>query len=123
MLAAHAPPRAAYVHVPFCRHRCGYCNFTLLAGRDDLFDAYLEAIERELSWLESPRGVDTLYFGGGTPTHLPPPALKRLLETARHWFPPARDAEVTVEANPSDLTVEIADLLADHGVTRPVTPA
>ena len=65
-------PRAAYLHVPFCRHRCGYCNFTLVAGRDDLIDAYLNALERELSSLSKPHEVDTLFFGGGTPTHLPP---------------------------------------------------
>ena len=45
----YGSPRAAYVHVPFCAHRCGYCNFTLVAGRDDLIDAYLTAIERELA--------------------------------------------------------------------------
>ncbi len=71
-------PRAAYVHVPFCRHRCGYCNFTLLAGRDDLIDDYLRAIELELQQLGQPHEVDTLYFGGGTPTHLSPEQLRRL---------------------------------------------
>ena len=73
-------PRAAYVHVPFCRHRCGYCNFTLVAGRDDLVDDYLRAIELELAALGEPREVDTLFFGGGTPTHLPPDKLRRLLD-------------------------------------------
>src|SRR3954470_18890102 len=84
----HAPPRAAYVHVPFCRHRCGYCNFTLVAGRDDLVGDYLRAVEIELArtvgnaqkcdvnvvggahLTRTPCEVDTLYFGGGTPTHL-----------------------------------------------------
>src|SRR5215213_2021897 len=64
--------RAAYVHVPFCRHRCGYCNFTLLAGRDDLVVGYLRAIAFELVGTNEPTEVDTLYFGGGTPTHLEP---------------------------------------------------
>ena len=76
-----SPPRAAYIHVPFCRHRCGYCNFTLVAGRDDLVGDYLRAIELELARLETPREVDTLYFGGGTPTHLAPEQLRRLGET------------------------------------------
>ncbi len=70
------PARAAYIHVPFCAHRCGYCNFTLVAGRDDLIGDYLTAIERELGWLETPREVDTLFLGGGTPTHLSPPQLR-----------------------------------------------
>ena len=66
-------PRSAYIHVPFCVHRCGYCDFTLVARRDDLIDAYLEALAIDLARLERPREVDTLFFGGGTPTHLPAP--------------------------------------------------
>jgi oxygen-independent coproporphyrinogen-3 oxidase len=112
------PPRAAYIHVPFCRHRCGYCNFTLVAGRDDLIEAYLEAIKRELSWLETPREVDTLFFGGGTPTHLQPNQLRRLFKTARQWFPLAAGFELSVEANPADLNDEIVGVLAEQGVTR-----
>lgn len=113
-----ALPRAAYIHVPFCRHRCGYCNFTLVAGRDDLIEAYLEALARELSWLGQPREVDTLFFGGGTPTHLPPGQLARLLEIVRHWFPLAGGGEFSVEANPIDLDESRAAVLADAGVTR-----
>ena len=63
-----APPRSAYIHVPFCRHHCGYCNFTLVAGRDDLIGSYLAALGKELSWLKEPHEIDTLFFGGGTPT-------------------------------------------------------
>jgi len=114
----HATPRAAYVHVPFCRHRCGYCNFTLVAGRDDLVDNYLRAIELELHALGRPREVDTLFFGGGTPTHLPPAKLGRLLELARAWFPLAEGHEFSVEANPADLSEEKIALLADAGVNR-----
>src|SRR5437764_12172538 len=95
--------RAAYIHVPFCRHRCGYCNFTLVAGRDDLIGAYLEALERELSQLGQPREVDTLFFGGGTPTHLAPNQLRRLFTIARQSFPLAAGGEYSVEANPIDL--------------------
>src|SRR5262245_987228 len=90
-------PCAAYIHVPFCRHRCGYCNFTLVAGRDDLIEAYLEALARELSWLELPRMVETLFFGGGTPTHLSPRQLTRLFELVRQWHPLAAGGELSVE--------------------------
>jgi putative oxygen-independent coproporphyrinogen III oxidase len=111
-------PRAAYVHVPFCRHRCGYCNFTLVAGRDDLIGDYLRAIEIELGALGEPREVDTLFFGGGTPTHLATQELERLLRIVRDWFPLAVDGEFSVEGNPVDVTDEKISQLAGGGVNR-----
>ncbi len=111
-------PRAAYIHVPFCRHRCGYCNFTLIAGRDDLISDYLLALGHELSGLGAPRAVDTLYLGGGTPSHLPPPRLRELFECVLHWHPLAAGGELTVEVNPSDLDRDRAAVLGEFGVTR-----
>jgi oxygen-independent coproporphyrinogen-3 oxidase len=111
-------PRAVYVHVPFCRHHCGYCNFTVAAGRDDLADAYLDAVEREMSLLGDPAEVDTLFIGGGTPTHLPLPQLRRLLSAVRRWFPPADGFEWSIEANPIDISPEKTDVLAEFGVNR-----
>ena len=82
-------PRHAYVHVPFCRHRCGYCDFTLVAGRDDLIDRYYAALGRDLERVspEPPATagspgleLDTLYLGGGTPSHLGPAGLRRLFD-------------------------------------------
>jgi oxygen-independent coproporphyrinogen-3 oxidase len=113
-----ASPRSAYIHVPFCRHRCGYCNFTLVAGRDDLIGAFLQALAAELAALQTPHAVDTIALGGGTPTHLPPAELTRLLELVRRWFVLAPGGEFTVEANPADLTEERCDLLAAAGVSR-----
>lgn len=110
--------RSAYIHVPFCRHRCGYCNFTLVARRDDLIDAYLEALERELSRLGEPHEVDTLFFGGGTPTHLPPNQLERLFAIASRSFPLAECGEFSIEANPNDLDTAKTAILAATGVTR-----
>jgi oxygen-independent coproporphyrinogen-3 oxidase len=107
-------PRAAYIHVPFCRHHCGYCNFTVVAGRDDLIDRYLRALEIELSWLNTPRTVETLFIGGGTPTHLGIPQLRQLLQLVQFWFPLDDDGEWSVEANPGDLTDEKAILERDH---------
>src|SRR3954468_20351595 len=102
----YASPRAAYIHVPFCAHRCGYCNFTLVAGRDELIDDYLRAIERELQELGEPREVRTLFFGGGTPTHLSPAQLDRLLCLVTRWLPLAARSEFSVEANPADVIEE-----------------
>lgn len=113
-------PTSAYLHVPFCRHRCGYCNFAVITGRDDLAPRYLQGLGRELSALGSPRPVETLYLGGGTPTRLATPQLDQLLTLARRWFPAQAqsDPEWTVEANPGDLSEESIRLLADRGVTR-----
>lgn len=120
-MTATSPPRSAYLHVPFCRHRCGYCNFAVVAGRDDLIPVYLEALAKELGALGEPRPVETLYLGGGTPTHLGNEQLDELLGLARHWFPPLHGdchTEWTVEANPEDISAETIRALASHGVTR-----
>lgn len=111
-------PRAAYIHVPFCRHRCGYCNFSVVSGRDDLAEAYLEGLTNELSRLECPHQVDTLFIGGGTPTHLPAAWLDRFLSLSKTWFPLATDAEFSVEANPGDINRERLEVLRRHGVNR-----
>ena len=111
-------PQAAYVHVPFCRHRCGYCNFTVLAGRDELVDAYLEALELELRQLKQPRPVQTIFIGGGTPTRLPPQAWQELLRLVSQWFPLASGGEWSVEANPEDVNPEKIDEATRQGVTR-----
>src|SRR5580704_7488850 len=101
--SAAKTPRAAYIHVPFCARRCGYCNFTLVANRNDLVESYLTALERELTALERPRAVDTLFFGGGTPTQLRGRQFERLLQLARAWHPVAAGHEFSVEANPADV--------------------
>jgi len=112
-------PHAAYVHVPFCRHRCGYCDFSLVAGRDDLIASYLAAIERELSRVESP-GLElaTLYLGGGTPSHLGPDGLRRLFDILLTRLRPLPGAEVTIEANPGDVTASLATAAVTCGTTR-----
>lgn len=111
-------PRAAYVHVPFCAHHCGYCNFTVVAGREDLVPQYLQALERELSGLGDPLPTETLFVGGGTPSQLPWPDLHRFLKLLKQWLPLVDDAEFSVEANPADVTPELVACLAEHGVNR-----
>jgi oxygen-independent coproporphyrinogen III oxidase len=113
-----APPRSAYVHVPFCLQRCGYCDFTLIAQRDDLFGTYLDALEVDLARLCDPRPMTTLFVGGGTPTHLDVTSLQRLMELLRRWLPVETNGEFSVEANPDGLTDDKLDLLADSGVNR-----
>ena len=111
-------PRAAYVHVPFCAHHCGYCDFAVAVGQDERIDAYVDALEIELADLREPQTVDTLFFGGGTPTYLPHRPLERLLTVVQRWLPLARDHEFAAEANPSYLDIEKIDLLRAFGVNR-----
>jgi oxygen-independent coproporphyrinogen-3 oxidase len=111
-------PRHAYVHVPFCRHRCGYCDFALVAGRDDLIDRYFAALERELGRVVEPLALDTLYLGGGTPSHLGPAGLRRLCDLLGGRLVPVAGAEITVEANPLDVTAAFVAAARERGVTR-----
>ncbi len=113
-----AEPRAAYIHVPFCAHRCGYCDFTLVARKDHLVDDYLRALERELKTLRTCRNVDTLFFGGGTPTYLSVSDLQRLITLVFTWLDLADEYEFSVEANPAGLTDEKIQVLSDAGVNR-----
>ena len=113
-----APPRHAYVHVPFCRHRCGYCDFALIAGRDDLVDRYFSALAVELERVREPLDLDTLYLGGGTPSHLGPDGLRRLFDLLRPKLRSSEDAEVSIECNPEDVTAALAAAAAACGVTR-----
>src|SRR3954453_11458473 len=82
-------PRAVYVHVPFCAHKCGYCDFASLAGSDHLADRYLDALEREMTRTVdgAPQSVQTIFIGGGTPTRLTAEQLERLLTMVRARFP------------------------------------
>jgi oxygen-independent coproporphyrinogen III oxidase len=108
-LAAHL-----YVHLPFCAHRCGYCDFVTVTGHDREHGGYVDALLAELG-LE--RGlladeVETVFLGGGTPTFTEPTALARLLEA----LPTAK--ETTVEANPETVTPALAALLREQGIDR-----
>src|SRR5437588_10832436 len=111
-------PRAAYVHVQFCAHHCGYCDFAVAVGQDERINAYLDALEIELSGLQEPQPVRTLFFGGGTPTYLPHGQLERLLRLVERWLPLVEGHEFSVEANPSYLDVEKIELLQAFKVNR-----
>src|SRR5438552_663513 len=111
-------PRAAYVHVPFCAHHCGYCDFAVATGQDAKIDLYIDALTEELSKLGEPQPVETLFLGGGTPTYLSARQLERLLKAVTHWLPLESGHEFSVEANPGTLDAEKARVLAGHGVNR-----
>ena len=92
-----------YIHIPFCASKCGYCDFYSLAHSEEKMDAYMAALLRHLEEV-APRAagmqVDTVYFGGGTPSYLGAARLCRILQTVLRRYDVARDAEITLEANP-----------------------
>ena len=105
--------RHLYVHLPFCAHRCGYCDFVTVVGHSGDHGAYVDALLTELELERDLLGdVDTIFLGGGTPTVTEPAALARLLAGL------PRAAETTVEANPETVTPGLAALLREHGVNR-----
>ena len=114
-------PRHLYVHVPFCARRCVYCDFSIAVRRDVPVDDYVSAVARELEirFAGAERWeVSTLYFGGGTPSRLGGAGVSRLLETITRRIAIAPDAEVTLEANPDDVTLETARAWRGAGVNR-----
>jgi putative oxygen-independent coproporphyrinogen III oxidase len=123
-----AVPFSAYLHIPFCTVRCGYCDFntytsTELRGakQEDYASTLISEITLARQVLDDAgalRPMDTVFFGGGTPTLLPAGDLARMLEAATGAFGLSEGAEVTVEANPDTVTPEVARTLADAGVTR-----
>ena len=98
------PFRHLYLHIPFCRHKCGYCDFNAYAGMAGLMPAYVEAVLEELRAARAAfpfEPLRTLYLGGGTPSLLPGELAERLLEGVHALFNVEPGAEVTLEANPA----------------------
>ncbi len=117
--------RHVYVHVPFCARRCSYCDFSIAVRARVPVDEYVHALTGELSIrLGAPPApdarpeIDTLYFGGGTPSRLGPEGVARSVATVERWFRVADGAEVTIEANPDDVSPEAVAAWRAAGVNR-----
>lgn len=109
-----------YVHIPFCKSKCAYCDFYSLPGADSLMDPYADALGAQLdafSGTAADRVVDTLYIGGGTPSCLGPRRLSGVLDAVRRGYALSPDAEITLEANPDSVGPWFAELRA-AGVNR-----
>lgn len=109
-----------YLHIPFCKKACHYCNFhfsTSLQYRDEMVQSLLAEIALQKEYLAG-HAVETIYFGGGTPSLLPPADITRLLEELRRHFSVTADAEITLEANPDDLTATTLQSLRDADINR-----
>ena len=109
-----------YVHIPFCRERCSYCDFFLVT-RLDFLDRFFSALAKETSERFSAIGgsvVESIHFGGGTPSLVPVSYLEKWLEKFSRHVSLSGDAEITLEANPEDITAEKIQELAALGVNR-----
>jgi len=114
-------PAGIYIHIPFCRSRCSYCDFATGLYESALAERYVASVVSEIaSWREvdQPEIVDTIYFGGGTPSLLSPAQLEALLQAVRTRFDVLPNAEVTMEMNPGTVTPEILTAFRELGVNR-----
>ena len=111
-----------YIHFPFCRSKCAYCDFTSYAGCSDaLVFSYLTALKREIAFAGRRFGsaaVDTVYLGGGTPSLLSPKQIAGLFGKIRGSFPRYAPVEVSAEVNPESATDDVLAAFADEGVNR-----
>lgn len=112
--------RHLYVHVPFCTRKCSYCDFAIAVRRTVPVDDYLRGLALELSQTQraAPGVLDTVYLGGGTPSRLGPSGVARVLDIIGEHFTISPDCEVTIEANPEDVSPEAAGAWAKCGVNR-----
>ena len=119
---ANKTPLGIYVHVPFCRSRCAYCDFCTQTDRSDkLIDGYLDAVcshIKEAGSLAPNYKVDTIYFGGGTPSFLGSDALATILTTIRRSFDVDSQAEITFEANPDSVSDQLLKRMKAEGFNR-----
>jgi oxygen-independent coproporphyrinogen-3 oxidase len=110
-----------YIHIPFCRSRCSYCDFATGAYDGPLAERYVTAVAQEISSfkaVEETLEVETIYFGGGTPSLLTSSQVERLLDAVRRRFRVTADAEVTMEMNPGTVTLQTLRDLARLGLNR-----
>ena len=110
-----------YIHIPYCRQKCRYCDFASWAGQDSTMAAYVDALLREADVMAvnaKDQPIQTIFIGGGTPSILPAPLLRRLLSGLRERFNIPAGIEFTSEANPGTLTPEWLEAALEGGVNR-----
>ena len=114
-------PLSLYIHIPFCTTKCTYCAFNTYIQMEDLIPAFLEALAREIAGVGAGANkarAHTIFFGGGTPSLLLPDQIADVVQAAGAAFDVDADAEVTIEANPNDLTLAYLKMLRAAGVNR-----
>ena len=112
---------AVYIHMPFCKKKCHYCDFVSFAGMDDWIDEYIDFLLMEMNWYKpylKDYSIKTLFIGGGTPSYVDGKYIKRLIEFIRENYNAENVEEITIEANPGTLNREKLILYKEAGVNR-----
>jgi oxygen-independent coproporphyrinogen-3 oxidase len=119
------PSTSFYLHIPFCTHRCAYCDFNTYAGQESLIPAYVEALIKEIEYLgrvvaerRIETNIHTIFFGGGTPSLLSGPQIDSILSALSSAFSVSPDAEITTEANPGTISPKTLDEYRSVGINR-----
>lgn len=109
-----------YIHIPFCKNKCAYCDFNSFAGMEDCISPYFSALNREISSSSAKinSAIDTIYFGGGTPSFVDPSFIKQTLDTVFSCYNVSDDAEISLECNPGTIDFEGLALLKNSKINR-----
>ena len=109
-----------YIHIPFCKSKCGYCDFNSYAGKEELIEPYFDALNKEIKLMaKTYKGtVDTIYFGGGTPTSVNPELICQVLENIKENFEQCSNIEITSECNPGTIGFNGLCELFNGGINR-----
>ena len=107
-----------YIHIPYCRTICPYCDFVKRPTKGAVPIEFIRALGDEISEYDGPRGADSVFFGGGTPSLIEPSDLEKVLAAVRNRFALSDTAELTLEANPDDITEDLVRAWIDLGVNR-----
>src|SRR5512133_2430648 len=115
------PEFSLYFHIPFCAHRCAYCDFNTYAGQEDSIPAYVDALRNEIKAVgesASRLSVGTIFFGGGTPSLLTAAQYRDIFQSIRAYFDVSPEAEISLEANPGTVSAEYLRQLREVGFNR-----
>ena len=114
-----------YLHIPFCKHRCAYCDFNTYAGQEDSIPGYVDVLIKEINFigyqtakLSDNPSIHTIFFGGGTPSLLSAPQFDSILRALRSAFTLTADAEISIEANPGTISPEQLNAIRKSGINR-----
>lgn len=109
-----------YVHIPFCKQKCFYCDFVSYCDKTKLIDKYIECLKKEIKFKSNKKGfiIDTIYIGGGTPSVIDGKLVRDILETIKENFIIDEEAEVTIEVNPGTVNEEKLKIYKESGINR-----